>query len=287
MAGKPVQKRKIFHKYRLVFFNDKTFEEVWHIRVTAFTMLSIAGTLCLLLIFGSMALVMFTPMRELVPGYFSEKTKRELMETVIRLDSVENEIVLRDKYLASLQNTLLGKDTISTAAPPPAADHQNADLTASEKEEQLRKEVEEAEQFNFSLNNNNNTNQTRDNISKIHFFIPVKGLVSGKFAPARRHFGIDLVTDPAAVVVATLDGTVTIAEWTLNTGYVIQIQHPGNILSIYRHNANLLKKAGERVTAGEAIAIVGNSGELTTGPHLHFELWYNGSPVNPEEYIVF
>lgn len=285
MAKQPVQKRKIFHKYRLVFFNDQTFEEAWHIRVNAFTLLSIAGTLCLLLIFGSMALVMFTPMRELVPGYFSEKTKKELLATIIRLDSVENEIALRDQFLTALQNSLLDKDTISTAAPKnQEIIAQNINMSPSDKEEQLRKEVEDAEKFNFSLNN---TAKEQNNISKTHLFSPVKGLISNKFAPARSHFGVDLVTAPNAVVVATLDGTVTLAEWTLNTGYVIEIQHAGNILSIYKHNANLLKKAGERVTAGEAIAIVGNSGEMTTGPHLHFEIWYNGNPVNPEDYIVF
>jgi len=285
MARKPVSKRKIFHKYRLVFFNDKTFEEVWHLRVNAFTLLSVAGTLCLLLIFGSMALVMFTPMRELVPGYFSEKTKRQLMETVMRLDSVENEIVLRDKYLYALQNTLLGKDSVTTdTLAMQTVGHEQPDLNLSEQEAQLRREVEEAEKFNFALSN---APRPEGSISNVHFFIPVKGIISAKFDPALKHLGIDLVTQPDAVVVATLEGTVILAEWTLSTGYVMHIQHPDNLVSAYKHNANLLRKAGDKVKAGEAIAIVGNSGEITTGPHLHFELWYNGHAVNPEEYILF
>jgi len=115
----------------------------------------------------------------------------------------------------------------------------------------------------------------------------VKGLVTNSFNPSENHYGTDIVTASNNVVVATLDGTVILDNWTLETGYVIQIQHDNNLLSIYKHNSELLKKAGNHVTAGEAIAIIGNSGELTSGPHLHFELWHNGTSIDPEDYVAF
>jgi murein DD-endopeptidase MepM/ murein hydrolase activator NlpD len=121
----------------------------------------------------------------------------------------------------------------------------------------------------------------------MQFFPPVKGIITGAFSPADGHFGVDLVAGPNEVVKAVLDGTVTMSTWTLETGYVIQIQHDYELISVYKHNASLFKTVGEKVAAGDAIAIVGNSGELTTGPHLHFELWHDRVPLNPVDYIVF
>ncbi len=121
----------------------------------------------------------------------------------------------------------------------------------------------------------------------MHFFPPVKGIITRGFNPMEGHYGIDMVAAPNEVVKATLDGTVTMSTWTLETGYVIQIQHDYELISVYKHNATLFKSVGQKVVAGDAIAIVGNSGELTTGPHLHFELWHDRVPLNPVEYIVF
>ena len=115
----------------------------------------------------------------------------------------------------------------------------------------------------------------------------MKGIITYSFNPSENHFGTDIVAASNKVVVATLNGTVVMANWTLETGYIVQIQHDNNLLSIYKHNSELLKKVGDHVSAGEAIAIIGNSGELTSGPHLHFELWHNGAPINPEDYIAF
>ena len=148
----------------------------------------------------------------------------------------------------------------------------------------LRRQIEEEELFNLSIlaNTSNKTD-----FSSIHFYPPVKGIVTNSFNPSENHFGTDIVTASNKVVVATLDGTVIIANWTLETGYVIQIQHENNLVSVYKHNSELLKKVGNHVTAGETIAIIGNSGELTSGPHLHFELWHNGTSINPEDYVAF
>ena len=124
-------------------------------------------------------------------------------------------------------------------------------------------------------------------VSSIHFFTPMKGMISNSYDGLSGHYGVDVVGPKNERISAVLDGTVIFAEWTLNTGYVVQIQHGKDLVSIYKHNQELLKKPGEFVKAGEAIAILGNSGELTSGPHLHFELWHNGKALNPENYIKF
>ncbi|HKL38658.1 MAG TPA: M23 family metallopeptidase, partial [Bacteroidales bacterium] len=116
---------------------------------------------------------------------------------------------------------------------------------------------------------------------------PVQGMITNSFNAKEKHFGTDIVSGGNNVVVAALEGTVTMADWTLKTGWIIQIQHGNNLLTVYKHNAELLKEEGDHVNAGEPIAIIGNSGELTTGPHLHFELWRDGTPMDPEKYIVF
>jgi murein DD-endopeptidase MepM/ murein hydrolase activator NlpD len=124
-------------------------------------------------------------------------------------------------------------------------------------------------------------------LGNLHFYLPIKGLITNKFDTSKGHLGIDLVSQPNTRVSAVLGGTVLFAGWTLDTGYVIYIQHVNNLVSAYKHNAALLKKVGDKVNGGEAIAIIGNTGEYTTGPHLHFELWHEGKPIDPEQYIVF
>ena len=286
------KKKKIFHKlkhtYRLVFFNDNTFEEVWHLRFTLMNVLSLAGTMLIILVGGSMALVMFTPMREMVPGYPTEAMRRQLVTNAMRLDSLEYEIQLRDKYFDALNAVISGRDPVVEdrgTTTNTNGNYENITFTRSEEDSLLRKQVEEEEQFNFMIRSQPVSDEA--SISKIHFFKPLEGAVTNKFDLKNGHFGIDIVASPNEVVKSILDGTVVMAAWTVETGYVTQIQHQANILSIYKHNATLLKKAGDPVKAGDAVAIIGNSGELTTGPHLHFEIWQNGKPVNPEEYIVF
>ena len=156
--------------------------------------------------------------------------------------------------------------------------------TISKEDSILREKVASEEQY--SISNSSGKNQI-DNLGEIHFYTPVKGIVTSSFDASKNHFGTDIVANPNQVVFACLDGTVISSTWSSEYGYVIQIQHEGNLISAYKHNSELLKKAGTVVKAGESIAIIGNSGELTTGPHLHFELWYAGKALNPEDYINF
>ena len=148
----------------------------------------------------------------------------------------------------------------------------------------VRAQIEEVENENLSKIKNLNSST---NLKNLHFVIPLKGMITNEFDTKNNHFGIDIVGGKGDAVLATLPGTVILSTWSLETGYLVQIQHDNNLISVYKHNSVLLKKSGDRVVAGESIAIVGNSGENTTGPHLHFELWYNGNPVNPRDYITF
>ena len=288
------KREKFFHRlkhaYRLVFFNNNTFEEVWHLRFTLMNVLSLAGTVFIILVGGSMALVMFTPLRVLVPGYPTDAMRQQIKASVVRLDSLEYEIHLRDRYIRTVNAIVAGREPEMTNAGTEniTANYENITFTRSGQDSLLRRHVEEEEQFNFVMRTSSASSSDDDAlISKIHFFKPVEGVVSNKFNLKGYHFGIDIVAAPSAVVKSILDGTVIFSAWTSETGYVIQVQHTANIISVYKHNATLLKKQGDRVKAGDAIAIVGNSGELTTGPHLHIEIWQKGTPVNPEDYIVF
>jgi len=165
-------------------------------------------------------------------------------------------------------------------------DYSNIVFQRSAEDSVMRSRIEQEEQYNVTQSAGGPERGT--SLANIHFFPPVKGIVSGNFDPRTRHFPTDIVTLSKAVVSSTLDGTVIMTGWTMETGFVIMIQHSHNIVSVYKHNARLLKEMGDRVWAGEAIAIVGDSGELyTSGPHLHFELWHNGEPLDPTQYIFF
>ncbi|MDR2848377.1 MAG: M23 family metallopeptidase [Bacteroidales bacterium] len=279
--------RKLKNTYRMVFYNDSNFEEVWQIRVTLINFLSLFGTAFMVLVGGSIALVMFTPMREWVPGYPTQTMRNQLVANILRIDSLEYELQTRDKYFRAMNAFIAGREPELTEPP---ADSSNANyskiiFTRSEQDSLLRKQVEEEEQFNFVTGSAAAREET--SILKTHFFKPIDGIVTSKFDMKDKHLGIDLVAKPNEVVKAVLDGTVIISAWTVDTGYVIELQHGSNLLTVYKHNASLLKKSGDQVKAGDAIAIIGNSGDLSTGPHLHFEIWQSGKPVNPEDYIVF
>lgn len=276
---------KLRHKYRLIIYNDDTFEEVWFLRLSRLNVFSIVGSALILLITAVIVLIAFTPLREFIPGYPDGNMHRNIINNVYKLDSLEKEIEMRDRYFASLNQIIRG------GVPESYENTQDTTLRyddivfdRSEHDSILRQQIEQEEIYNLSVlaNSSNKTD-----FSSIHFYPPVKGLVTNSFNPNINHFGTDIVAASNKVVVAVLDGVITMANWTLETGYVIQIQHENNIISTYKHNSELLKKVGNHVTAGEAIAIIGNSGELTSGPHLHFELWHNGTPLDPEDYIAF
>lgn len=274
-------------KYRFAVFNDTTFEEVWRIKMTRYN-LFILGSFIFLFIVGSTAsLIAFTNLREFIPGYPDVNLRRSIIMNALYLDSLEHELELRDKYFLTLNTIISGKEPIDRfAGQDTTNDYTNVSFSSSYEDSLLRAQVERDEQYNLSLGTG--SNETWKGLAGVHFFPPVRGMVSAQFNQRNKHYGIDIVAGPKALVASTLDGIVIFTGWTMETGFVIQVQHPNNLISIYKHNALLLKEAGDNVRAGEPISMIGDSGEIyTSGPHLHFELWYNGEPVNPESYILF
>jgi murein DD-endopeptidase MepM/ murein hydrolase activator NlpD len=288
--NKPKRKltQRLRDKYRLIIYNDNSFEEVGYVRLKGFNLLWIIGALGFILISLVFILIAYTSVRELIPGYPDSRMRREMVLNALRLDSLEHEMQLRDKYFSNINNIISGREPVDyDIKNVDSLKTKNIKFTRSDNDSILRKQVEDEEQYNISEPTNSKDAKPTYNLSQIHFFTPLRGVITSSFNSATNHYGTDIVAGPNEVIKSVLDGTVIMATWTLETGYVIQIQHDNNLVSVYKHNAELLKRAGNRVVAGDAIAIVGNSGELTTGPHLHFELWYNGRPVNPEDYIVF
>jgi len=279
--------QRLNDKYRLIIYNDNTFEEVGFIKLKGFNLLWIIASLAFILVLLTFLLIAFTSVREMIPGYPDSRIRREIVMNALRLDSLQHEIMVRDRYFENINNIISGREPIDyTNNAKDTLKVKNIKFTKSQNDSILRKQVEEEEQFNLTQSEKPKPAAITD-LSRIHFFTPLRGVVTNSFNPAVNHNGVDLVAGPNEVIKSALDGTVINATWTLETGYVIEIQHDNNLISVYKHNAELLKRAGAHVEAGEPIAIVGNSGELTTGPHLHFELWHNGRPINPEDYIVF
>ena len=230
-------------------------------------------------------LVAFTGLREFIPGYPDGQMRQMMSRNAVRVDSLEQEVLKRDRFMEALQRVLRGDDTVRVEADSKGWKRPEFDtikFSMSEEERLFREEVEERERFNLGLG------WTMDeNGEYYHFFPPVIGVVMQGVDEAERHYGTDIVARSNARVSAVLDGVVVVAGWTLRTGHVLVIQHDNDWLSVYKHNAVLVKRQGDRVHAGEVIGLMGNSGEDTTGPHLHFELWKAGTPMNPEDFIRF
>lgn len=287
MAKNEKKKRNWRDKYRFSVSNDTTFEEVWRIRLTKYNSFLLITFLVFFIIGSTAALIAFTNLREFIPGYPDVEMRRNILLSAIRLDSLEKELDLRDNYFDNLNSIISGREPVNIyTLRDTARNYRTITFVDSPEDSALRVQVENNERYNLTLSPV--TPEAVTSLAGLHFFPPVKGIVSAKFDPLLRHFGTDIVTRPNSYVDAALDGTVIFTGWTLETGYVIQLQHSNNIVSVYKHNASLLKSIGDQVRTGEAIAVVGDSGELyTSGPHLHFEIWYKGSPLDPEKHIIF
>jgi hypothetical protein len=291
MAKKEKRKGKWNDRFRFAVFNDTTFEELWRVRLTRTNALMAAALLVVFILALNTSLIAFTNLREFIPGYPDVEMRRNILMNAIMLDSLEHELEIRDKYFRDLNDVISGKQPISSVAMRDTTrDYDNIVFRRSAEDSLFRARVEEEEKYSLSATSamTGTVSEVGTSLANIHFFPPVKGIISSNFDTRTRHYATDIVTQPKAVVSSTLEGTVIMTGWTMETGFVIAIQHANNLLSVYKHNARLLKEMGDRVWAGEAISIVGDSGELyTSGPHLHFELWHNGVPLDPAQYIYF
>ncbi len=283
--NKLLQRLKI--KHRLVLMNDDTYEEKFSASLTPLNVFVVGVSGVLLLIFLTTYLIAFTNLKEYIPGYSNDVTiRRKLMNVNTRLDSLQEAMTLKDEYLNNILQVAQGtvKRDANDYKRDSAKNYEGVKLSANADDAKLRKELESNEN-NYSLNVGSDA--VTNDLKQLLFFKPLAGIVTDKYKSTSNHYGIDIVAQKNEAVKATLSGTVLLANWTLETGYVIQLQHSNDIISVYKHNATLLKKVGDKVKVGEAIAIVGNSGEHSTGPHLHFEIWRKGEALNPVKYIAF
>jgi len=287
MAKDDKKKSNWRDKYRFSVINDHTLEEVWRIILTRYNAFLLITFIILFIIWGTSTLITFTNLREFIPGYPDVTMRRNILLSAIRLDSLDQELKLRDKYFDNLNSIISGNQPVTQSnRQDTTKDYKDIKFNTSSEESKLRTRVENEDRYNLSLGQS--APESISGLANLHFFPPVKGIISGRYEVRTKHFGTDIVTKPRAIVSSVLDGTVIFTGWTMETGFVIEVQHSNNIVSLYKHNASLLKEAGDLVRAGEAISIVGDSGELyTTGPHLHFEIWYKGSPLDPEKHISF
>ena len=277
-------------KYRLVILNDQTFEERISLRLTRLMVFVVMFSIGVIFMALTFILIANSSIKEYIPGYPNIDETRQLYRLNILADSLLMEIEKKNKYVSSIKN-IFNDDTLVEDYLEIELAEARYDTIRNEKsinDSILRAEFENQSMYNLYFTESGQLKESNEaSIKSFSFFTPLQGIITSGFNLIENHYGIDLVTSHNEAVKATLDGTVIFSGWTLETGYVIGLQHERNFISVYKHNSVLLKKEGDHVLAGEPIAISGQSGELTTGPHLHFELWENGTPVNPEEYITF
>ncbi len=276
--------KKLLHKYRMVVLNEDTFEERFSFRLTRLNVFVVVGLSAILLIAATTVLIAFTPLREYIPGYSSAELKEDAANLAYKTDSLQNVIRLNEQYLGSIKSALTGefdleklnRDSVLSGS---SEDLEYDEVSTSRADSLLREEVAQEDKYNILPTATENIN--------FSLFAPVKGTISEPYNLEDKHYAIDIVVARNSPVKSVADGRVIFAEWTAETGYVIIIEHSYGLLSVYKHNASLAKSQGEMVRAGEVVATAGSTGELSTGPHLHFELWNEGNPVDPTEYIDF
>lgn len=277
-------RKKLTHKYRMVILNEDTFEEKLSFKLTRLNVFLLSAVFSILLIVGTIFFIAFTPLKEYIPGYSSTKLKRKASSLVYKVDSLQQELLVNGVYINSVKEILTGKikevnfnkDSILQSF---KIKKDAIDVSPSQADSLFRSEIEQKERFNIFEEAQKNP--------EIVFFSPATGTITAHFDVTDRHYAVDIAVNKGTPIKAVADGMIIFAEWTAETGHVVLIQHASGFISVYKHNASIHKKQGDLVVSGEVIASAGNTGELSTGPHLHFELWNEGYPVDPIKFIDF
>ena len=284
--------RKLNRKYNFLMSHDETGRPMLNFKLNLLNLVLAIIGMALLLIIITTFIIAFTPLREYIPGYTDTSLGREVYELNLRADSLSREMQKKDIYFQNLKKIVEGYDFAADSAlalvniyePLPAGVTDTITLKKSVQDSILRAEYEAQNQYN--LFGKDYLSTTKPSSLVKNFFVPLTGKVINVFNADKGHFGVDIASEGDKIINATLDGTVVFSSWSINNGYCIGIQHADSYFSVYKHNATLLKKEGEYVKAGEAIAILGKSGETEEFEHLHFELWHNGIALDPVEYMT-
>ena len=279
----------LVNKYLLIIRNEENFAEKSTLSFTYAKVILLAVTIFVLLMLLSLLLVKTLLAQWFDPRHAQIEANKRLMSLQIKVDSLALEVDQKDRFILNFQRVLSGdtaqvyeayNDQVTSEG---NMENNNIDVTSlSPVDSQFRQEFEQTDLSLLRF-----ASASYGDLQEIFFFSPIVGFVSAPYNVREGHFGIDIVAKKNEPVKCVADGTVIMASWTQDSGYVMAIQHRGNIISVYKHNAELLKEVGNFVNAGEIISIIGNTGDLTDGPHLHFELWYNGTSVDPEEFVTF
>ena len=280
-------RKKIFQfllqRYRVVIIADNSLEERMSIRFSILKFFAIISSVLDVFVFITLFIVTNSSLSQYIPGRSKDEVLKSLIDLNMQADSLKASLNRRDAYLNNIESVLAGNDSFlinsNNFDAETALALENINFEASQEDSILRLVVENEERGMLSY--------SKKKDGSFVFFPPVVGYISDTFNFQKKHFAVDLVAKKNSKISSVLAGTVIVSDWSSEVGYFIGIQHKDNYISFYKHNSALLKKVGDYVSAGEHIAVIGNSGEFSTGPHLHFELWHNGSPVNPMDYIKF
>lgn len=278
--------------YRLVIFNNETFEEVRSFNLSPLNVYVMLSTLAVVVSIFVVAVIAFTPIKRLIPGYGTASAHPEMIRIYRDIDSLEQLTAAQERYNIGMKKLLTADVEYAPTEPPAKKTAENhPPVERSEEDAKLRNEVEMAQIREATGSNQTvtpvNISPREIPLEQMHFSPPIGGTIVASFDPDKNHLGVDVVAPKNTPVKAVMDGWVISSDWTLETGNTIAIQHTNNIVTFYKHNSVLLKKVGSYVRSSEAIAIIGNTGELTDGPHLHFEIWHRGKPVNPTDFVDF
>ena len=279
-----VKKRKPQQKYKIVVSDEETFEEIISLKTNNFQLFLFAFLYTVLVIIFSTAIIFFTQVREYVPGYPSTDLLVSAAKITIKADSLERELALNDQFFSAIESVLTGDSNEAAQRTQQDTLIQN-DL----KDAQIVAAIPQDSILRAYVDNEDRFNLTRNQllIDSKSYFSPVKGVVTDGFDIEKNHFAVDVSVDIGTPVKAILAGTVLFSEWSVETGHVILLDHGENLISVYKHNSKNLKLQNETVQAGEVIAFSGEEGSLSSGPHLHFEIWKNGLPIDPESILSF
>ena len=277
-------KKKLFTKNRLVILNEDTFEEIFSLRLTLMNVFVVATIGALLIIFITTYIIAFTPLREFIPGYASTQLKKDATELALKSDSLSFALKKNEAYIQSIKKVLTGdleyakfnKDSIIASISEPVSEDELKPTAADLK---LREEVEREDKYNLF-------EKAKPKVSAV-LFPPVKGMITERFNPQKKHYAVDIALAKNTPIKATMSGKVIFADWTPNTGNVVIIRHNNGFISAYKHAASLTVSQGDAVKTGEVIALAGSTGTESTGVHLHFELWKDGYPIDPSIFIEF
>lgn len=274
-------------RYQLIIRNEENFAEKTSVGFTYSKVILFSVIIFVFFLTISLFLVKTVLEKWFDPKYEQMVLNQKLYGLMLRVDSLDQEVDRKDLFIANIQRVLSG-DTAAFSDPAQVLRGESEPLQRPSKvdiharDSAFRRDFESSDLSLITLARNRNRE-----LQEAFFFSPINGFISDPYDVRKGHFGVDVVAKTNEPVKCIADGTVIFSDWTQDAGYVLMIQHSGNLISVYKHNAELYKKLGTFVNAGEIISIVGNSGEMTNGPHLHFELWYNGNSLNPEEFVTF